>query len=418
MKNKSVTWLLLLVIVLLSGCNGDSGTNPKEEIYSTTNFALRVERSNEFAVDLYKKVRETEENLIISPQSVSVAFAMLYAGARGNTEIEISDVLRFHYPQANGFHSSMSLLNEQICSRGASNPTEFSVWMANGCWIDETYEVLQSYQDTLMYYYNAEIGTVDFANNSEQARTIINDWVYENTNDQIENAFPAESITPLTRMVLSNVFCFEAQWLKCFDPENSIDRVFTHLDGSTKSVLCMTGESLFDYYDGDGYQALRLPYKGDSVSMLLLLPEEGNYSAFENSLNGKFITSIFDSLNTAWVYVGLPRFHIDTALSLKDVLWSMGMMSAFTSGADFSGIDGIDDGAPWVGDVIHKTSMYLNEYGTCFYSTTGIFLTVGVHPSFRAYRPFIFAVIDEPTGAILFIGRVLDANGYFWPIIY
>ena len=417
MKSGFIAWTFILAIVLLSGCEGDSGTSPNEEINTPTNLAIRVERSNEFAVDLYKKIRESDDNLVISPQSVSVAFAMLYAGARGNTEIEISDVLRFHYPQANGFHSSMSLLNEQICSRG-TDPSEFKVWMANGCWIDQSYGVLQSYQDTLVYYYDTEIGTADFTNNPEQARTTINDWVYYNTSEQIEDLFPEGSITSATRLVLSNVFCFEAQWLQCFDPENSLNRVFTLLDGTTKSVLTMRGEGYFGYYDGAGYLALRLPYKGDCVSMLVLLPDEGNYSSFEDSLSGKYITSIYDSLETTRIFVGLPRFHITTALSLKEVLRSMGILSAFDPGADLSGIDGVDDGAPWVSDVIHKTTMYLNEYGTYFYSATGMATTIGEHPYFSANRPFIFAVIDEPTGVILFIGRVLDANGYWWPLFW
>ncbi len=410
--------MIIPAMALIAGCNGDSGTIPGEEIQPTTNFTLRVERTNEFAVELFKNVRESEDNLIVCPHSVSVAFALLYAGARGATEVEISDVLKFHYPQENGFHSSMSLLNEQICSRGGANPEEFKVWMANGCWIDRSFSILQSYQDTLVYYYETEMDTVDFSNHPEEARSTINDWVYENTNEQIEDAFPPECINSATRLVLSNVFCFEAQWLQCFDPEYSSNRVFTRLDGSTISVMTMAGESHFDYFDGDGYKALRLPYKGDSVSMLLLLPDEGNYSDFEDSLDGKLITSIYDSLNSTFIHVDLPRFHIDTALSLKSVLESMGMTSVFYPGANLSGIDGIDDGSPWVGDVIHKTSMYLNEYGTYLYSATGIVLFVCELPRFSADRPFIFAVIDEPKGVILFIGRVMDANGYWWPLVF
>jgi serpin B len=149
----------------------------------------------------------------------------------------------------------------------------------------------------------------------------------------------------------------------------------------------------------------------------MFLPDEGNYSAFEDSLSGTFISSIYDSLEYAFVHVQIPRFHITTELKLNNALHSMGMVSAFSSGADFSGIDGTDDGMPWISYVQHKTTMFLNEYGTCVYSMTGISLTVGIHPYFKANRPFIFAIIDEPTGVILFLGRVLDANGYPFPFI-
>jgi serpin B len=408
---------LAVIVFLIFGCSEDKVTAPQEEIEETTDLVTRVERTNDFAVDLYLAVRETRGNLILSPHSTSVAFAMLYAGARGLTEIEISDVMRFHYPQENGFHPAMSLLNEQICSRGQSNPGEFRIWLANGCWIDREYPVLQSYKDTLTCYYDAEIDTVDFLNDPGQARDIINDWIYDKTDHMMQDAVPEGVINPLTVMVLSNVFCFEAKWLKCFDTNCTYNKPFHLLDGSTKTVLTMHGEHYFDFYDGDGYKAVRLPYEGDSVSMLLLLPDEGCFTAFEDTLSSDLITSVRSSLVNQWVLIGLPRFHIETELYLNEVLKSMGMTSSFDPGADFSGIDGIEDGEPWISHVHHKTLMYLNEYGTYMYSTTGIYLTVGVHPEFRANRPFIFAVIDEPTGAILFIGRVLDANGYYWPFL-
>ncbi len=402
--------VLVSVTIFLTGCGDDLGTEPvKDDNDTYTDFETRISRTNEFALDLYKKVAEDSlDNFMISPHSTEVAFAMLYAGARGLTELEIASVMNFHFPQENGFHQAMSLLNDELCGRDGD---VFTIKIANGCWMDRSYPVLQSFQDTLSYYYGVEMDTLDFAGDPEFSRSIINDWVYEETDHWIEDAFPAGSINELTRLVLANTFCFNARWLKCFDPDYTSDGYFYLLDGSAVTVPLMMGEDYFETYDGDGYSVLRLPYEGDLVSMLVLLPDEGNFEAFEAELEGSFLISLYDSLETGFTHVKLPRWMISTELNLSEILFDMGMQSAFQPGADFSGIDGTDDGSPWISSVVHKTEMWVNEYGTGAYAMTGMVLTVGIVPHFNAVRPFIFAIVDEPTGTIMFIGRVMKANG-------
>ncbi|MCK4550070.1 MAG: serpin family protein, partial [Candidatus Krumholzibacteria bacterium] len=331
------------------------------------------------------------------------------------TEIEIADVMNFHYPQANGFHGAMSALNDELCGRAEG---WFTLKIANGCWIDNGYEVLQSFHDTLSFYYGVEMDTLDFAGAPEDSRSIINDWVYEETDHWIEDAFPSGSINSSTVMVLANTFCFEAKWLNCFDPDYTYNGNFYLLDGSPVTVPFMHGEALFETYDGDGYGVLKLPYEGEFVSMLILLPDEGNFESFEAGLDGSFLISLYDSLETGFTHVSLPRWTISTDLDLSRILYEMGMHTAFQPGADFSGIDGVDDGIPWISSVVHKTVMWVNEHGTGAYAMTGMVLTVGIVPVFDANRPFIFAIVDEPTGTIMFIGRVMEANGGPPPFIF
>ena len=420
MARRYLLFIILIITVSFfhQGCGEDSGTGPVEDDieHTYTDVPTRISRNNEFALDLYKKVTEEEPgNFMISPHSTEVAFAMLYAGARGQTEIEIADVMHFNYPQENGFHDAMSMLNDELCGRDTD---WFMIKIANGCWIDNHYAVLQSFQDTLSFYYGVEMDTLDFGMDPEGSRSIINEWVYEETDHWIEDAFPDGSINPSTVMVLANTFCFQAKWLNCFDPDYTYDGYFYLLDGSTVTVPLMHGEGVFETYDGEGYGVLRLPYEGNLVSMLILLPDEGNFESFESNLEASVLISLYDSLEAGHTLVKLPRWTISTDLGLAGILEEMGMPSVFHPGADLSGIDGVDDGVPWVSSVIHKTEMWVNEHGTGAYAMTGMVLTVGIVPYFGADRPFIFAIVDEPTGTIMFIGRVMEANGGPPPMIF
>jgi len=406
--------LFTAMLLFHAGCGQESGTGPvKDEGDTYPDLETRIYRNNEFALDLYRKVAEdTIGNFMISPHSTEVAFAMVYAGARGQTEMEIADVMNFHYPQANGFHESMSALNDELCGRSEG---WFRIKIANGCWMDRQYGVLQAFQDTLTYYYDAGMDTLDFMTDPEGSRGLINGWIYEETDHAIQDAFPPGSINPSTVMVLANTFCFRARWLNCFEQAYTHNGQFHLLDGSTVTVPFMNGEDYFETYNGEGFSAIRLPYEGELVSMMILLPDEGNFEAFEAGLEGSFLISLYDSLETGFTHLRLPRWTIDTELELSRILGEMGMSSAFMPGADFTGIDGIDDGVPWISRVIHKTTVWVNEVGTEAIAMTGMVLTVGIVPYFNADRPFIFAIVDEPTGTIMFIGRVMAANDSFPP---
>ncbi|HET6348352.1 MAG TPA: serpin family protein, partial [Candidatus Krumholzibacteria bacterium] len=195
-----------------------------------------------------------------------------------------------------------------------------------------------------------------------------------------------------------------------FDPAYTRPRVFTRMDETEISVPMMSGEGGFPYDEGDGYAALALPYKGDEVSMLVIVPDAGTFGAFERSLSAARVDSIAAGLRSRDVIVTMPKFSFESTYDLAQTLAAMGMPSAFQPGADFSGIDGTDDGIPWIGWVGHRAFIGIDEYGTLAAAGTGMSFTIGIPPHFDAVRPFIFVIRDHATGAILFLGRVMDPS--------
>jgi serpin B len=398
---------LCAALIALTGCGEDSvtdtGSGGGGGGGASTNLALRIERTNDFAFKLYQQLKPSGDNLLISPHSIVVAFAMTYAGARGSTEREMADVLCFQYPPV-GFHSALRELNELLMSRGGPEPNEsFKLSIANGCWGREDLYYVQSYLDTLSEYYGAGLRFLDFVGHPEESRIAINQWVADQTGDRIKDLLPPGSIDYLTYLVLANTIYFRAAWLHRFDSDYTWNHIFTLLDGTEVSVPIMRGELKFPYYEGPGYRAVELPYVGEEVSMILMLPDEGNFEAFESSLDSQKLTAVVDSLQ--------ERFSFVSNFDLIPTLRAMGMTEAFNCGANFSGMDGTDDGIPWIDVVVHKTFISVNEDGTEAAAGTGMVMTLGVHDEFFANRPFIFAIWDRETGTILFLGRVLDPRG-------
>ena len=173
----------------------------------------------------------------------------------------------------------------------------------------------------------------------------------------------------------------------------------------------MRGETTMPYFGGDGFKAMAMPYKGEQVSMVLILPDEGLYGDFEDALSAAGLDTIVDNLSGTYVTFKIPKFGFYSDFDLNETLQNMGIVDAFTGGAaDFSGMDGTDDGVPWIDLVVHKAYIMIDEYGTMAFAGTGMEMTIGVHPSFEAVRPFIFIIMDNPTGTILFMGRVLDPS--------
>lgn len=400
-------FFVLLMIILPSGCSEDELTNVNGEMPDDgpATLAKRIERNNNFAFNLYAELKSSDENLIISPHSIITCFGMAYAGARGNTERQIADVMCFNYPQG-GFHSILGQLNDTLGSR-----KNIDLRIANGCWGRDGLHYEASYLDTLSGNYGASIEYLDFAGNPEESRQTINQWVKDHTSGYIDELLPPNSINAMTYLVLANTVYFIADWLHQFDPNYTFQRPFTLLDGSQINVPMMYGEEIMPYFEGDGYRAMVMPYKGEQVSMMLILPDEGKYPNFEDSFSIIALDSIVANLEDTHITFHIPKFGFYSGFELSQTLYDMGLTDAFTPGvADFSGMDGVDDGVPWIDWVVHKSYIMINEYGTLAFSGTGMGLTLGVHDSFDAVRPFIFVILDIPTGTILFMGRVLDPS--------
>ena len=404
--------LVCCLAFVAPGCSKETPICVQEKAAVTMPATIesRVGNTNEFAFDLYRHISSSEDNLIISPHSLVTAFGMAYAGARGTTEREIATVLRFNYPPA-GFHEALEQVNRILTSRGQSvGPEEFQLSIVNSIWGREDMTYLKSYLDVLSLNYGADMRYRDFANRAEEVRNEINYWVARQTWGLVPGLIPSRKINASTYLVLVNIIYFKASWLLQFDPAYTHPRVFTRLDGSTVVVPAMAGETRFLIGYGEGYSILELPYKGEECSMIVLLPDEGQFKHFENILTPDLLEEMIKTIRDRYVLLYFPKFQFETAYDLNSTLAAMGMPGAFAAGANFSGMDGTDDGAPWISFVAHKAFIAVDEFGTSAAAGTGIGVTVGIPPEFHVLRPFIFAIRDKATGAILFLGRVLDPS--------
>jgi len=408
-KPRILAWGLGL---FLAACSEDtarppSGQSPPPE---SATLAARIGNSNAFAFDLYGHLRATEGNLIVSPHSIVTDFGMVYAGARGETERQIAEVLRFNYPPA-GFHSILKQLNDLLESRGsAADPDSFRLHIACSAWGRHDFTYVSAFLDTLAVNYGANLRLVDFVGQPEAARVAINQWVADETENLIQNLIAPGQIDALTVLVLANAMYFRASWLNQFDPFFTSPASFTRLDGSTVTVPIMAAQLPVRYHQGNGFRAVAMPYEGEECSMLLLLPDAGTFESFEASLTPAVVDSIVRAFpeHAGDVIVHLPRFSFDTRFDLDDALKAMGMTDAFEPGADFSGIT--PGGGIWISFVAHKAFIAVNEYGTLAAAGTATGFTLGILPEFYAVRPFIFVIRDDATGTILFLGRVLDPS--------
>jgi serpin B len=376
-----------------------------------------------FAFELYQKLRqERDGNLFYSPYSISAALAMTYAGARGETEKEMADTLHFALPQER-LHPAFNTLDVTLTSQADEESEDaFQLSIANALWGQEGYEFLPAFLDTLAEHYGAGLRTLDFVQETEKARQTINDWVAEQTEGKIEDLIPPGTLNSLVRLVLTNAIYFNGKWELPFEANDTRDNAFHLLDGSTVQVPTMSQTEAFRYAEGDGYQALELPYRESNLSMILLLPEEGRFEEVEAALSAGLVSAglvsgVVADLATEQVRLSLPKFEFESDFNLSDVLVEMGMPSAFglgSSGADFSGMTG--DRALAIGAVIHKAFVAVDEEGTEAAAATAVVMLEMAAPAEEAVemkldRPFLFLIRDGETGTVLFVGRVMEPRG-------
>lgn len=419
--------ILLITATLMAACQpgpigGGSGMllksdKPRNQTVEINSEAANnlVTSNNQFAIDLYQKIREQEGNIIYSPFSISMALAMVYGGARGTTAEQMAEVM--HIPQNDAqIHASFNWLDQTLESRAAGpegkKNSGFELSIANSIWGQKGFAFRDEYLDLLAENYGAGLRATDFAADPNGSRQAINDWVSDETRKKIQDLLPEGSVTGDTRLVLANAIYFNAPWKDEFKKADTQDLPFYLLDGSQVVVPMMYAKKNFGYAYGNGYSAITLPYRGDQVAMLIVLPDEGNFRAFEEGLSAEVVSTIIGEMSYDEVMLTLPKFTFDTKLNLKDTLVSIGMVDAFDAQtADFSGIDGERDLV--ITDAVHKAFIDVNEEGTEAAAATGII--VGL-TSFRPEnmmlvdRPFLFAIYDKGTGSILFFGRITDPS--------
>ncbi|HEY5922257.1 MAG TPA: serpin family protein [Kofleriaceae bacterium] len=410
----------LLSLALLAACT-DSSTTEIPEVKSDVErelqpnvsageFATLVDGNTEFAADLYKQVKDKPGNLFMSPHSISIALAMTYAGANTNTATQMAAALHFDVPGTQ-LHAAFNKLDLELASRAANasgNTIPFRLKTANAIFgqKDKTFE--GPFLDTLARNYGAGMRVLDFNADPEGSRETINRWVEEQTNDKIKDLLPMGSITDATRLVLSNAIYFSAAWDEPFKAEETADRPFKLADGTNISVSTLHQSHERGYAEGDGYKVAELPYDGGQLSMVVIVPDD--LESFEASLDGARIKAIMDSIQTFLLDLTLPKFKFDAPLGLKEVLMNLGMVDAFTDGiADFSGIDGTRNLV--ITDVLHKGFVAIDEKGTEAAAATAVIVgdtSAPLPATLVVDKPFLFMIRDRPTGAILFVGRVVD----------
>ena len=383
---------------------------------SGSDIADLVSGNSAFAFDLYHVLGEKDGNLFYSPYSISVALAMTYAGARGETERQMADTLIYRLPQER-LHPAINALDLELTSR-EKDGEGFRLNLANAIWGQSGYQFTPEFLDVLALNYGAGMRTVNFVEAPDESRMVINDWVAKRTEDRIRDLIPQNGITDLTRLVLTNAIYFKAAWHSPFPEGATRDRTFHLLDGSAVQTPMMTQTASFGYLQGDGYQAIDLLYRGEEMSMTVLAPDEGKFSQFEVALDADNVSSILKNMRTERLDLTMPLFDFESQVSLKEALKAMGMPTAFSaSAADFSGMDSLtcerDTGCLRITDVFHKAFVSVDEEGTEAAAATAVAMVMSSRPEPQPVvidRPFIFLIRDIETEAILFVGRVVDPS--------
>ena len=362
-----------------------------------------------FALDLYQQLRPAEGNLFFSPYSISTALAMTFAGARGATAEQMRQVLHFS-SETEQLHQSFSALEEHMDQIKRKGGVQLKI--ANALWPHSTYIFLKDYLDLVEQHYLASISGLNYADPGA-ARARINDWVALKTEQKIKNLIPPGILNKLTRLVLTNAIYFKGDWASQFDPLYTQLAPFWVASGESIAVSMMYQEGKFGYCKDSDVQILELPYFGDELSMVILLPNEvDGLMALEQRLTAENLVRWIwlVSTNEREVELALPRFKQSCTFKLGEILMSMGMVDAFSqTSANFSGMDGTMK--LYISAVLHKAFVAVNEEGTEAAAATAVVVKMRSLPEapviFCADHPFIFIIREKSSGSILFLGRVV-----------
>ena len=368
---------------------------PPLDISDSTNI---VSANNQFAIDFYSQVvSDKQENVFFSPWSISTAFAIAYEGARGSTADEMSDAFGF-VKDDDERRNSFAAIHEDLNQKNA----KYKLNIANALWLAPDFEPFPEYVNTAKTYYDSEVASVNLIGNGVD---IINDWVKTKTEGKIEELLLPGSLTVNTRMVITNAIYFNGTWVMPFDDRYTSEQDFVINSQKTVKAPLMSQDSFFNYTDAENLQILELPYEGDRLSMLILLPKKmDGIKSLEESLSAQKISQWNDDLFERRLQVQIPKFVMETDYDLIPGLREMGINDAFGP-ADFSGIS---NSGLYIVKAIHKAFVDVNEKGTEAAAATGIVMDESAPPSFRADHPFVFIIQDKETGNILFIGKVVD----------
>jgi serpin B len=410
MKVHSIPVIFIFVItLLLAGCSRDAQTDPGKEpgtgseipkVSAATEVDERLTGANtDFAFRLYKQLNQADGqgNIFFSPASISLALAMTYNGAAGETQRAMADTMGIHALELNALNGA----NAALLSILRNPDPKVIIGMANSLWAANHASLKDDFVQRNNEFYDADVTRLDFS--KPEATETINAWVAEKTNDRIQKLLkPLPASTPL---VLVNALYFNGSWTTSFDKEKTRDANFQLEDGSTKTVPMMYLSKKLASYAGDDFTAVRLPYGEDRLSMYVFVPEMG-MEAFSAKLTPDNWDLWLNSFSEQEVDVYLPKFKAEFKLDLKETLTDMGMGVAFTADADFSGMT--PGGGWWISQVVHQANIEVHEEGTEAAAATAVVMNESMPFTLRADRPFFIAIRDDLTGSILFMGAIND----------
>jgi len=406
----NITHQILIMFFIVAITSG-SATLLAAEKPDKASVGAVVKGNTVFALGMYQELSSKEGNLFFSPYSISSALGMTYAGARNNTEKEIKQVL--HFPGEPGaLCRSFGELQEGLNSVQKAGEIKLSI--ANAIWYEKSYTFLPSFINLVQNDYKSKVALADFVGNAEAERKVINTWVEKQTNDKIKNLIPMGILNPLTRMVLVNAIYFKGDWESQFKEINTRELDFNVTASKKVKTKMMYQQGDFLLAEDENTQALEMTYKGDRLSMLVLLPKQKNeISELEKTLTAEKLNGLIAKLRDTKVQVTFPKFKVETGYDLVPPFMKLGMKDAFAQRADFSGMDGTKD--LYISAIMHKAFVEVDEKGTEAAAATAVVMTlesVSFSPpyKFNADHPFLFLIRDNVTGSILFMGRMVNPN--------
>lgn len=367
---------------------------------------------NAFSADLYERLvaADPTANVVFSPASIALALAMTSAGAKGATLQEMNTVL--HITEPGTIHRSMNALGTALqtlnqvrdnTAEGGTGTSEVQLSIANSLWGQSGLAFEQAFLDLLSAEYDAGLELVDYATDPEAARAAINGWVAQQTNDRIPELLVEGTITPDARLTLVNAIYLKANWATTFDAEQTTDQPFATPAGDVSAAM-MHASADFGYAAGQGWQAVDLPYVFGGLSFTAALVEADAPLPSADE--------VFAALAGRPVQLSFPRFDIETSVELSRVLEAMGMPTAFSGAADFSGMT--TAASLTIGAVVHQANITVDEEGTEAAAATAVVMVETAAPEpqepivLTFDRPFTFWLRDRGSGTVLFAGRVAD----------
>lgn len=377
-----------------------------------------AQSDNQFAFDLFHQLSASagSQNIFFSPYSIATALEMTLQGANGNTAAQIIQAL--HLPSQDIAQAGIQALYQLFQADPAT--AGYTLSTANRLWVKDNFQLLQSFLDTAQNLFGAQPQSVDFSD-PVAAAGIINAWVSNQTHGKIPALISPDAIDDLTRLILTNAIYFKGTWQNSFNGDLTRQADFTTAPGQSSPVQMMFQNKDFGYYAQSGdnaFQAIDLPYTGNNLDMLVILPGNPDLTNFDASLTPDLFNQISTGLHATDVNLYLPRFELKESYDLVKPLQNLGITDAFSPLADFSGIT--DSAALNISDVVHQSFLQVDEQGSEAAAATGVIATTSAvmypapppPPTFDANHPFLVAIRDHATGTILFLGQVTNPGNF------